>query len=89
MNHKQVVRGGIYVAFQDVLRLLVDIREFQYSSHEKWRKEIFDVILKYRVADSDFKALGKKNKIYLCERHYSKDSIELTNTDKKTGEIMC
>ena len=57
--------------------------------YEKWRKEIFGVILKYRVADGDFKALEKKNKIYICERHYSKDSIELTNTGKKPGEMMC
>ena len=55
--------------------------------YEKWRKEIFDGILKYRVADSDFEALEKKNKIYICERHYSKDSIGLTNTGKKMVKL--
>ena len=39
------------------------------------------------MADSDFKALEKKNKIYICERHYSKDSIELTNTGKITVKL--
>ena len=39
------------------------------------------------MAYSDFKALEKKNKIYICERHYSKDFIELTNTGKKTVKL--
>ena len=36
------------------------------------------------MADNDFKAFEKKNKIYICVRHYSIDSIGLTNTGKKT-----
>ena len=55
--------------------------------YEKWRKETFDVILKYRVADSDFKAFEKKKNIYIYERHYSKDSTGLTNTGKKTVKL--
>ena len=57
--------------------------------YEKRRKETFDVMLKHRAADSDLKALEKKNKINNCERHYSEDSIEVTNTGKKNFEFMC
>ena len=41
------------------------------------------------MADNDFKALGKKNKIYICVRHYSKDFVELTNTGKKNPVKLC
>ena len=41
------------------------------------------------MADNDFKAFEKKNKIYIYERHYSEDSIELTNTGKKNPVKLC
>ena len=55
--------------------------------YETQRKETFDVMLKHRAADSDLKALEKKNKINNCERHYSEDSIVFTNTGKRTVNL--
>ena len=55
--------------------------------YETQRKETFNVILKHRAADSGFKPLERKNKINNCERHYSEDSIEVTNTGKKTVNL--
>ena len=49
----------------------------------KAEKKTFNVMLKYRAADSDLKALEKKNKINNCESHYS----EVTNTGKRTVSL--
>ena len=38
--------------------------------YEKWNKEIFNIILRYRVDDENFKHLRAKRKIYVRERHY-------------------
>ena len=46
--------------------------EFQLN----WRKEIDNILFKYRVADKDMKDRVAAGKIYICERHFSTDGIE-------------
>ena len=55
--------------------------------YEEWNKKIFDIILRYRVDDENFKSLRIKKKIYVCEKHYKKDDIEFTPTGKKTVKL--
>ena len=55
--------------------------------YEKWNKEIFNIILRYRVDDENFKNLRTKRKIYICERHYKKDDIELTPCGKNVVKL--
>jgi hypothetical protein len=47
--------------------------------HSNWKKEIINVLFKYRVADKDLKDRVAAGKIYICERHFSTDDIELTS----------
>ena len=55
--------------------------------YKNWNNQIYSVILKYRVDDKKFKELREKRKIYVCEKHYTKDDIEFTKTGKKTVKL--
>ena len=41
----------------------------------KWREEILNVILKYRVADKHFKEQLEKDKVHICERHFKPEQV--------------
>ena len=55
--------------------------------YTKWNSEIYQVILRYRVNNAEFKNMREKRKIYVCEKHYAKDDIELTKTGRKTVKL--
>ena len=48
----------------------------------KWKKEILNIITKYRVVDKCFKKQIESGNIHVCERHFSKEDIELTSKNK-------
>ncbi|XP_065645886.1 uncharacterized protein LOC136076375 [Hydra vulgaris] len=56
--------------------------------HSNWRKEIVNVLFKYRVADKELKDRVAVGKIYICERHFSTDDIELTKNKRKTLKLL-
>ena len=41
----------------------------------KWREEILNVILKYRVADKHFKEQLEKDRVHICERHFKPEEV--------------
>ena len=46
--------------------------------YTKWRKDILDILSKYRM-DKDLKARTLAGNIYICERHFQKEDIEFTS----------
>ena len=49
------------------------------SFYNELRKNLLDVLLKYRVADKNFKKRIDEGKVYLCERHFVDQDIERTS----------
>ena len=49
------------------------------SFYNEWRKNLLDVLIKYRVVDKCFKKLISEGKVYLCERHFIEQDIERTS----------
>ena len=45
----------------------------------KWKTEILSIFTRDKVVDPDFKALIKKDKVYICERHFNPEDIEYTS----------
>ena len=52
--------------------------------HSNWRKNLVDVLSLYRVMDNSYKRSILNGEIYMCEKHFSPDNIELTKTGKKS-----
>ena len=50
-------------------------REF----YTKWRKNILDVLLKYRGVDATFRQRLKIGKVFICERHFLPEDIVFTS----------
>ena len=38
-----------------------------------WRKQIIDIVTKYRVVDAQFKRKIEKKDVAICERHFTED----------------
>ena len=47
--------------------------------YQEWKKEIVNVILKYRVADDNFKKNIQAGNVHICERHFKANDIEITS----------
>ena len=54
--------------------------------YTKWRKDILDVLLKYRGVDSILRERLKSGKVYVCERHFQPEDIVLTS---KFSRVYC
>ena len=57
--------------------------------YTKWRKNLVDLVTLYREMDNTRKQdiLNCKVTIWICERHFSPQDIELTKTGKKTLKL--
>ena len=49
------------------------------SFYNEWRKNLLDVLIKYRVVDKCFEKRINEGKVYLCERHFIELDIEQTS----------
>ena len=47
--------------------------------HVNWRKNLLDVISRFRCIDKAFKNQIDTGKVYICERHFESEDIELTS----------
>ena len=47
--------------------------------YEKWRENILNVLKKYRGMDANFSTLIQRGHIFICEKHFATDDIELTS----------
>ena len=45
----------------------------------KWKKEVIQIIEKYRVMDKNLRERLKLGNTYICELHYKKGDIEFTS----------
>ena len=68
---------------------------FQFPSRKcefytTWRKNLLDVLSKYRVMDSQCKkaAMGCSKKMYMCERHFREEDVEYTATGIKVLKLQ-
>ena len=43
----------------------------------KWRREVLNIVTKYRVQDEDFKRQLMNVKLHICERHYLPDDLTI------------
>ena len=50
----------------------------------KWKSDILNVITKDRIVDHNFKHLIDNDRVWICEKHFKPEDIELTKTGKKT-----
>ena len=48
--------------------------------YAKWREKTVNVIKKYRVLDAAFYQRLEKGNVYVCERHYAPEDIELSSS---------
>ena len=47
--------------------------------YQKWNEKMLQIIKKYRVEDENFKIQVKNGSVYICERHFLPEDIELTS----------
>lgn len=47
--------------------------------YSTWRKNILDVIRRYRVEDKGFKKQIDSGNVFVCERHFPPEDIEFTS----------
>ena len=54
-----------------------------------WRKNLLDLLSKYREMSSSFKkeVMECKRELFICERHYAEEDIEFTKTGIKTPRL--
>ena len=52
-----------------------------------WRKQVLDIVRKYRVFDEEFQQQLDNGTVAICDKHYKKEDIELTKTGKKTLKL--
>ena len=43
--------------------------------HEKWRRDILNVLTKFRVQDDNFKRQLANDSLHICERHFLEEEI--------------
>ena len=51
----------------------IPTKDGEYSA--VWRKNILDVVTKYREVDSRFKTQIQNKTVHICEEHYAKDKL--------------
>ena len=51
----------------------------QDDFHKNWRKEIVNVVSRFRVMDKTLKERVLNGKVYVCERHFIDTDIEFTS----------
>ena len=47
--------------------------------YRKWRKDILDVLLKYREVEATLRERLSSGKVYICERHFHPEDIVFTS----------
>ena len=47
--------------------------------HVKWKKDLVNLLAKYRVIDIDLKDRIQKDRVFFCEHHFKTDDIEFTS----------
>ena len=60
------------------------IKLFQITTRDnefyaKWRKETLDIISKFRVFDTIFKARVQNGRAFICEKHFKDSDFETTS----------
>eukprot|EP00794_Sanderia_malayensis_P001208 gene1208-584_t len=55
---------------------------------EKWRREVLNVITRFRVQDDDFKRQMTNDKLHICEKHYKPDDITIHEGPKLTKKFV-
>ena len=58
---------------------LFKITSRQGDFYAEWRNKTIDVISSYRVVDKDLKRRMDEGKVFICERHFLPEEIELTS----------
>ena len=53
---------------------------------KNWRKQLIDIITKYRVVDVKFRCQIKKKNVSICERHFTED-MKIHHASGKTTLI--
>ena len=58
--------------------------------YSTWRKQLLDILSKYRVMDATFKKeiMDCKITLHICERHFTKEDMEFTPTGIKTLRLQ-
>ena len=46
--------------------------------HQNWKKDLQNIISKYRTLDKDIKKRFEDGKVYICERHFRPEDVEFT-----------
>ena len=52
----------------------------------KWRRDLFNITIKDRVVDQSLRKRIESDKLYICERHFSKEQLWIYGS-KKSLEV--
>ena len=65
------------VNYRDVSLFRIPMRSGEF--YQRWRDNMIAVLKKYREFDKTIKERLQKGEIYVCERHFAPEDIELTS----------
>ncbi|XP_066915394.1 uncharacterized protein [Clytia hemisphaerica] len=54
--------------------------------HRKWRQELIDIILRYRVLDENLERQIQEDRIHICQRHFREDQFYIYPSRKLLKE---
>eukprot|EP00112_Aurelia_sp_Birch-Aquarium-sp1_P022201 Seg6169.2 transcript_id=Seg6169.2/GoldUCD/mRNA.D3Y31 product="hypothetical protein" protein_id=Seg6169.2/GoldUCD/D3Y31 len=77
-------RNSVSETYKGISLFKVTNRKGEY--YENWRKEVVNILTKFRVIDASLKHQIETNTVCICERHYKPEDIEISTKGRK---ILC
>ena len=69
-------RNNVSETYKDTFLFKITNREGEY--YENWRKEVVNILTKFRVVDRSMKHQMETNTVYIFKRHYKTEDIEIS-----------
>ena len=69
-------RNNVSGTYDGISLFKITSRKGQYW--ENWRKEVVNILTKSRVVDASLRNQIDCNTVYICERHYKPEDIEIS-----------
>ena len=66
----------------------IGIFKLPKEEHKQWREDWLNELTKSREVDADLRERIKKNKVFICERHFDAEEIEICKSNDQYKPVF-
>ena len=76
-HESQNTKGSVFLKFHLRMKKQQQQQQQQQKNKESWRKASLHVVTRDRVVDASFRKQIEEGSVYVCERHFTPEDIEI------------